>query len=132
MAKINQRINMAGASLREARTRVSHYVRDADLMFGGLSGAFGELFDRNERNEMNAIRNTLSGAIGSGDEHQLHQAKEFMEIINNLSSSGRKTINENNTLNHLANASIGDMVKLLRELLDATKDNGKMEFNIER
>jgi hypothetical protein len=78
------------------------------------------------------LRNTAGRAIYSGDSEQVLQSQQFTELLSSLPQSTRNEWNTNNTLNALSDSNgIGQLLSALMELIEATKDNGRINLTVE-
>jgi hypothetical protein len=91
--------------------------------FGDKFNPFNILFGKNESKQMNAINETVSGALTSSDPAQFNAAQEFAETISRFGKDEKtgKPYNEANTFNSLADFS-GDMIGLLNALRGITRE----------
>lgn len=79
---------------------------------------------------MGQIQETVSGAIYSSDTYQ--QAKDVLDLFDSLSKAERNSLNSSNMVNTLASSNgIGELLSSLRELIDTTRDNGRIRYMVE-
>ena len=108
---------------------ISDSDRNSLMIDGGLRGMFSA--GRDDRRARSGVSDTLYGALSSGGE-QAAKAYAFLREAADILPETRRMWNETNKANSLAGAGdMAQMLALLRELINATKELGDMNVVVE-
>jgi hypothetical protein len=96
---------------------------------GAWWNPFKSSAQKDDASAMESMRQTVGKAFYSGENEH---AEEFANLLKNLPQSTRNEWNTNNTLNALSDSNeIGQLLTALRELIEATKDKGRIDLTVE-
>jgi hypothetical protein len=95
-------------------------------------GLFKSSAEKADSSAMEDVKRKVGNAFYSDDAREREQPGEFASLLKSLPLGTRNEWNTSNTLNTLADSNgIGQLLSALRELIEVTKENRKINLTVE-